>query len=124
MARQIISDFDLMAKIPFSLAAGWSNFSVSYPCVYWREGNRVNMEGLATTAGATALGVLVGTLPVNFRPVGQAEIYTPVTISSSGNQAPGGVYVSSATGEIHLQQPTLAAAGWVSLANISFRCVA
>lgn len=132
---QVRADNDYLRPLPFVLntAAGWTTYDAnpgdpSYsssvanaskysPVVFTKSSaGYVVMYGLVAKTTATAAGVVIGTLPVGFRPSADLSF---VAVNNSGavrlDVKTNGDIVTGAGG---------AAAGYLSLANISFNTVA
>ncbi|PGA51104.1 hypothetical protein COL86_27975 [Bacillus toyonensis] len=86
-------------RVNLTLTADGSNPDVNYPLTATRRGNTVTVSGSVMLNSATT-GATISNLPVDMRPVGNVNMYTPVKSTTSGDVMQ--VFINATSGALAL----------------------
>ncbi|MDT3494890.1 phage baseplate upper protein [Bacillus toyonensis] len=86
-------------RVNLTLTTDGSNPDVNYPLTATRRGNTVTVSGSVMLNSATT-GATISNLPVDMRPVGNVNMYTPVKSTTSGDVMQ--VFINATSGALAL----------------------
>ncbi|PHA89453.1 BppU family phage baseplate upper protein [Bacillus toyonensis] len=86
-------------RVNLTLTADGSNPDTNYPLTATRRGNTVTVSGSVMLNSATT-GATISNLPVDMRPVGNVNMYTPVKSTTSGDVMQ--VFINATSGALAL----------------------
>lgn len=86
-------------RVNLTLTADGSNPDANYPLTATRRGNTVTVSGSVMLNSATT-GATISNLPVDMRPVGNVNMYTPVKSTTSGDVMQ--VFINATSGALAL----------------------